>query len=132
MQTVTGMTARDEISLLMRFASVGAGVTALHFALAFGLVAWGGWAAQAANLTAFVLAFALSFVSHYRITFRSGRGYGPALMRFVVSAGGASAASAALLWVLETYTGLDAALCVVLAAAVIPLITYAAGRWWVF
>lgn len=132
MQTVTGMRTKDELQLLMRFASVGAGVTLLHFALAYGLVRWGGWSAQGANLMAFVLAFALAFVSHYRITFRSERGYGPALIRFVVSAGLAYGLSAALLFGLETYTGLDPAVSVILAAAVIPLVNYAAGRWWVF
>lgn len=132
MQTVAVMAVKDEISLLMRFASVGTGVMAVHFALALALVVWGGWPAQGANLMAFTLAFVLSFFSHYRITFRSGRGYGPTLTRFVVSAGAAYAASAALLWGLEISTSLDAAVCVLLAAGVIPAITYVAGRWWVF
>ena len=78
------------------------------------------------------MAFALAFVSHYRITFRSARGYGPALIRFIVSGGLAYGASAALLLGLETYTKLDPTVLVILAAAVIPLVNYAAGRWWVF
>ncbi len=118
--------------LLTRFASVGAVVTAVHLAVALALVVWGGWPAQGANLMAFTLAFMLSLIGHYRVTFRSHRSYGPTFIRFVVSAGVAYASSATLLWGLEAYTSLDAAIRVVLAAGVIPLITYGAGRWWVF
>lgn len=126
------MTARVEMSLLIRFITVGTVITALHLVLAFALVVRAGWTAQSANMAAFAVAFGLSFISHYRITFRSRHAYCATFARFMISAGVAYTASVVLLWVLETYTSLDPALCVVMGASIIPLITYAAGRWWVF
>lgn len=123
---------RHELALLARFASVGAGVTLLHLTLALALVRGLGWAGQAANLTAFCVAFCVAFVAHHRVTFRSARSYRAALVRFVCVGGLAYGASAALLYMLETYTALSPAWCVGLAASGIPVINYLAGRLWVF
>lgn len=132
MQTLGVFVMKDEVSMVMRFASVGAVVTALHLATVLALVTLSDWSSQSANLTAFLLAFFVSFVGHHRVTFRSTRRYYLSLMRFTISAFGAYAASAAVLWGLESFTQISVAISVALAAGVIPVITYSAGRWWVF
>jgi len=125
-------TISRELGTLLRFGSVGLVVTGFYLVIALGLVTIFAVSPQTANLMAFLAALGLSFVSHHHITFRSQRPWRVAGVRFAVTAFVAYLCSAGLLWTLSATTGLSPWLQMILAACVIPLANYIAGRLWVF
>lgn len=123
---------RKELLTLVRFSAVGALATLLHFVVAL-LLLWNlSITLQLANMMAFLCALAFSFLGHRHFTFRSQRAVLTSGTRFVVTAVTAYLCSAGVLTMLEGWTTLPAEMQLLLAATVIPVTTYAAGRLWVF
>ena len=123
---------KKELGTLLRFSSVGILVTLVHFVIALTAIALFKLPAQVANLVAFLCALTLSYLGHHQLTFRSDKTFRATSLRFLIIAGAAYLCSAAVLLLLEQGTSFSSELQVILAACVIPAISYIAGRLWVF
>jgi len=115
-----------------RFALVGIAATATHMLVVWNLVEAGYFPVLGANLVAFLTAFGVSFAGHYLWTFRAPGKPIRAMRRFFAIAFSAFAVNSALLAGLLDGELLPERWAAVLAAAVIPLITYLASRAWGF
>lgn len=123
---------KKEALILLRFSAVGLMATALHYAVALSLLWFLSVNPQTANLVAFLTAFGFSYICHSRFTFRSAKAARSSGPRFLITAGSAYLISAAVLAVLAGSTNLSQTVQLIIAAGVIPMVTYLAGRFWVF
>lgn len=121
-----------ELSLLLRFLSVGIVATLVHVSVGLVVVTSFDVALQVANLIAFSSAFLVSFYGHHRVTFASNRPYRAALPRFVVTALIGLAASSLVIWGLKSSVMLVPQFKFLIGASVVPAITYVLGRFWVY
>jgi putative flippase GtrA len=123
---------RASLAQVLRFGTVGAAATAVHYAVALpaSLLA----SAHLANTAGYVTAVAVSYIGHHRFTFRvpaERRDHGVRFRRHVVASLSAFLASQALLSGLQGLA-LPAPLPLLAAVALIPAITFVLGRIWVF
>jgi putative flippase GtrA len=113
---------------IFRFALVGGVATAVHMAVASGLLtAFPQMNPFAANVTAFATAFGVSYVGHSRVSF-GARG---SLWKFLLTAlFGAFASNVALFFLLAG--GVPERIAVCIAALVSPAAVYLLSKFWVF
>ena len=121
-----------ELLMLGRFFIIGIAATLLHISVALGAIRIFEWPVFPANLVAFLAGFTLAFIGHYHYTFRAAADYRRALRRYFIISGTAFAVNNMLLLTLVKSGALGDIVSVILAAAVIPLISYAASRLWGF
>ena len=121
-----------EFLTLLRFVSVGMLATLVHVLVGLAAVTLFKAPLQIANFVAFASSFPVSFIGHYRLTFRSKRPYRVAFPRFILSAVLAFGASSLALWGLDLSALLPSELKILMAAAVIPATMYVLGRLWVY
>jgi len=120
-----------ELWTLLRFSLVGGGATFLHLAVASWLVVvWGALPIQA-NAGGFMVAFLFSFLGQHFWAFRSQRRVASSLPRFLMVAGLAFLASNLVLLALLALA-IPPLLATLIAACVIPLVSFILFRWWVF
>lgn len=115
------------------FIAVGAAAAAVHLAVVVLLVELGGWRPLLANPFGWLVAFAVSFVGHHRLTFAdSGARIGRAAPRFfAISAAGFAVNEAAYAILLaHGALGYRVGLGAVLVA--VAALTYWTGRHWAF
>ena len=115
------------------FVAVGAAAAAVHFTVVVLLVELGGWRPLLANPLGWLVAFAVSFVGHHRLTFAdSGAHVGRAARRFfAISAGGFAVNEAAYATLLaHGALGYRLGLGAVLVA--VAALTYWTSRRWAF
>ncbi len=122
----------SEIGRVCRFFSIGMIATGAHIALCLTLVTGLGVAEQSANFTSFMFALGISFFGHYIWTFQSTATYNQVLPRFLGVAFAGYFASAALLFALQGVEGLPSVIRLVVAALLIPTVSYLAYRFLVF
>jgi putative flippase GtrA len=128
-----GMSASPAVVRLAFFVAVGCCAAAVHWGVVVWLVSGHGWMPLVANLVGWLVAFGVSFLGHFSLTFRGhGAGWGQAVSRFfLVSAGGFAvneATYAALLhWSGRRYDLVLAAVLVAVAG-----VTYVLSRHWAF
>ncbi|MBC7437128.1 MAG: GtrA family protein [Bdellovibrionales bacterium] len=115
------------------FVAVGCCAAAVHWGVVVWLVGSHGWMPLVANVAGWLVAFSVSFLGHFSLTFRGhGAGWVQTGSRFfLVSAGGFAvneAAYAALLqWSGQRYDLVLAAVLVAVAG-----VTYVLSRHWAF
>lgn len=115
-----------------RFTLVGLAATGLHIAVAELLLHTVTENPFAANVAAFLSAVTLSFLGHYHWSFRSQAHKGRAFVKFFTVALTAMAANNLILKLLLMTALLSPALCILLAALAVPVITFVLGRLWAF
>ncbi|MGF1552261.1 MAG: GtrA family protein [Paracoccaceae bacterium] len=125
-------TLRAELATFLRFASVGAVATLVHLSVSAAALGLAGASAQIANGAGFAVAFAVSYLGHYHVTFRSRRAHRVGLSRFALVALSGYAVSVLALGALAGVEALPEALRLGLAIATIPAVNYVAGRLWVY
>ena len=117
---------------MSRFTLVGLAAACVHIGIVWGLITQLGIEALLANFVAFLTAFIVSFTGQYLWTFRSDRAWQSALKRFfLVSLSGFALNNIALITLLSLEFMSDSH-AAILAACIIPAITYLAGRLWAF
>lgn len=116
-----------------RFAAVGCTAAAVNFLAVVALVQFAQLAPLLANLFAFLLAFWVSYYGHGRFTFtnRATRARG-ALQRFFAVAIFSFVLNESLFYGLLSLTNLHYAAALFLVLMVVPPITFALSKWWVF
>ena len=122
---------RTEAFRLVRFSIVGGGATIVHMAVSLSLAGVFSFAAQIANLIAFLTAFCVSFLGHYFYTFKSQQAMSRVIPKFAIAAISGYAASALLLFLLR-YVDIAGQIKLILAAMVVPIVSYLINRFWVF
>ena len=116
----------------VRFAVVGAIATAIHAAVFAALIETTRIDPVAATVVAFATAFAAGFVLNRRWTFGSSASPAAQLPRYLAAQLAGLALSAAIMHVAvhlqrwSPYAGLA------LSIALVPPVTFALSRWWVF
>ena len=124
--------ARVELRKVVRFLIVGGTAAAFHLGAALSLVTYGGWSEVSAHCAGFAIAFCVSFLGHYVWTFERVSDLGDSLVRFgliALSGFGLNSLLLAHMVASETLTGPSA---VVLAAVILPLMTFVVARLWAF
>lgn len=115
------------------FIAVGCAAAATHWAVAVGCVEAFGMPPLAANLIGWLVAFAVSFAGHYRLTFRHSKPPWTIAARrfFLVSAAGFAINEASYAWLLHsTAIRYDILLALILAGLAVA--TFIASRLWAF
>ncbi|GAA5234652.1 GtrA family protein [Verticiella sediminum] len=115
-----------------RFGVVGLSATALHLAVASGLITLFAVPPLAANTCAFLVAFCLSFSGNYFWTFRMPGDPRRAIKRFLTISFSAFLVNTLILSLLLESGRLAPVPSVVISVAVMPAITYLASRFWGF
>jgi len=111
----------------LRFALVGAVATGVHMAVATLLLGLCGWPPYVANLGAFLVAFAVSYLGHRHVTFaRAGSPW-----RFLLVALGGFGLNNLLLTGLLA-CGVPALAALLVATALVPVFSYLLSSLWVF
>ncbi|AUT46003.1 GtrA family protein [Achromobacter sp. AONIH1] len=118
---------------LVFFVAVGCAAAATHWAVAVGCVELAAAAPLVANLVGWLVAFAVSFIGHYRLTFRHSRiPWTIAIRRFfLVSAAGFLVNESAYAWLLHaTAVRYDVLLALILIG--LAVLTFVVSRLWAF
>jgi putative flippase GtrA len=121
-----------EFLLAGRFALVGATATLVHMLMVAALIELVSLPPLLANLIAFLTAFGVSFAGHYFWTFRAPGNPVRAMRRLFIISGTAFAANTVLLAGLLKAGWLSPTGSALLAAALVPAITFLASRLWGF
>lgn len=116
---------------LARFATVGGVATLVHLAVAW-LAHRAGFSPLQANGAGFAVAFAVSYLGHFHWTFGRPGHHARHLPRFVVLSAMGYALTNLIVWAVTLTAGarFEASLAVILL--VVPVFTWAAGRFWAF
>ena len=123
---------KQEVLTMSRFTLVGIAAACVHISIVWALITQLGIETLLANLVAFLTAFIVSFTGQYLWTFRSKRYWQSALIRFfLISLFGFAVNNIVLITLLDMGIMSDS-FAAVLSACVIPVVTYLAGRFWVF
>jgi putative flippase GtrA len=120
------------VFLAGRFAVVGAAATLVHMLVVWLLIEQASLPPLLANLLAFLTAFAVSFSGHYLWTFGAPGNPVRAMRRLFVISGSAFAVNTVLLAALLRAGWLTPSAAAVIAAGVVPAITFVASRVWGF
>ena len=116
-----------------RFGAVGLLATLVHVAVGLGLAGAFGIAPLAANFAAFSVAVLVSYLGNRGWTFGlDGSGRLDQLPKFLVTAVLGLALNQALVFVLVERLGWSYGAALAVVVAVVPLVSFAANRWWVF
>lgn len=117
---------------IARFGLVGLTATVVHGSLLALFIEVGSLHVQVANVLAFVMAFAVSYLGHHRWTFCSGNTHGKAAVKFLVTAVIGFLANILIMELVVvqlSYHYLAGFICVVLS---VPPATYIVSRSWIF
>lgn len=121
-----------ELLTLIRFGIVGVGATFVHMGVAAFLVHFDVTNVFLANLLAYLTAFSVAFTGHFFWTFQKGAPLKQAIWRyFIISASAFGVNNLVLLSLVESGVVSKVA-SVIIAAAIVPAISYVASRLWGF
>lgn len=122
-----------EFFTIFRFAIVGVAATAVHMLAALTWLNLAGLPPLPANILAFGIAFLVSFGGHSLWTFRGhGAEMKAAIVRLLIVSAFGFLLNNGTLWLLLEMTPLADDLSIILAALVVPPVTYLASKFWVF
>ncbi|WP_316858326.1 GtrA family protein [uncultured Cohaesibacter sp.] len=121
-----------EIWMILRFGIVGVMATLIHMSVASGLVHFASVNVFTANLAAYLIAFIFAFSGHFFWTFQTGGALRQALWRYFVISASAFAVNNLVLLALVKSGVLSKVMSVLIAAAIVPAISYFASRFWGF
>lgn len=121
-----------EMMIAARFGVVGMVSTAVHIMIVWLLLVSTAFPPLVANTFAFLTAFGISFVGNYRWTFGSPGNMGRAIKRFLLISVSAFVMNTLLLAVLLSGEWFSPVIAAIFSAAVVPLITFVASRFWGF
>lgn len=115
------------------FVAVGCTAAATHWVVAVFTVSFLGYAPLIANVVGWLVAFCVSFMGHYRLTFRQQRAplFKAARRFFTVSALGFCVNELAYAYLLQA-TSLRYDLLLALILIAIAIMTFILGRFWAF
>lgn len=118
---------------ILRFISVGGVATLTHYLVVLSLVYLFALYPELANIFGFLSAFAISFIGHWRWTFREQR----ACLRFALPAFASVALgmfllNAVVFHLLLKYASLRFELALFFAQALVVILTYVASKYWAF
>lgn len=117
---------------IARFGLVGIAATLVHAAILSLLIEWFALPVQLANISAFVVAFLVSYLGHHRWTFASDAGHKEAASKFLLTAIIGFVANVMIMELVVVQLGyhyLIGFLCVVFS---VPPATYVISRLWIF
>lgn len=118
---------------LTRFCIVGLLAAAVHFSIVVLLVEVGALKPLIANIFAFLIAFQVSYWGHRRWTFHTTTSlHGEALPKLFLVNGLGFIANEGLFYIFMTMFGLSYPLALFLVLAILPVATFALGKFWVF
>ena len=120
-----------EIFTVAKFGIVGLVATCMHLAVALWMISMGVQAILA-NFIAFLCAFSLSFLGHFKWTFNSRANCAQAFTRFFFITLIAFIGNNAVLMGLIEKNIMSEKLAVSIAVLIIPVITFVSSRIWVF
>lgn len=123
---------RRELLMMGRFGVVGILATVVHVLVVWLLIEAAQFPVLVANLIALLTGFLVSFTGNYIWTFSSPGCPKTAMLRFFLISSFAFSVNMLLLALLTRIAWLEPAVAAISAVAVIPLITYSAGRLWGF
>lgn len=123
---------RKEASIGARFALVGIAATLVHIAVVFGILTFIQISPIVANFCAFIVAFIVSFSGNYIWTFKAPGQAQRAMQRYFVVSGCACLANSGLLLCILQVTSLEPQLAALIAACIIPALTFLGSRFWSF
>ena len=121
-----------EVITALKFSVVGVTATILHLLVALFLMGYYDFYPVIANFGAFLCAFVVSFLGNFHWTFRVDTSQRVALVKFFSVTMIAFVINNLLLIVLLNVANLPKQWVVVIAAMVIPFVTFISSRLWVF
>jgi len=123
---------RYELFIAARFGTVGIIATAVHIMIVWLLLSLTELHPLVANAFAFMTAFVISFVGNYRWTFGSPGKPAKAMTRFFLISASAFSINTLLLAFLVRAGWFSPTISATFSAAVVPVITFLASRFWGF
>jgi putative flippase GtrA len=121
-----------EFLTVLRFGLTGVGATLVHITVVWLLISQAAVAPMLANFLAFCCAFVVSFCGNYFWTFATAKDPWQALRRFFLIAVSGFLLNSALLLLIITKGWLKPELAAVVSAALVPVLSYLASRFWGF
>ena len=116
----------------LRFLAVGAGATALQYAILVALVHWRAWDAVPASTLGFAVSMWLNYWLNRRYTFASDRPHAQALPRFVVTAICGLGLTALGMYILAAVVRMDYLVAQVIVTVLVTAWNFALNRFWSF
>lgn len=117
---------------LSRFGVVGALATATHFVVAIMVHHGVGLPAYLANTIAFLVAFGVSYGGHFSWTFAGQGNHRRSVLRFAVTAFAMFVLNQIILMTMIEGFAAPFALALGVALLVVPAVTFAMAKFWVF
>ena len=121
-----------EFWMMVRFGIVGVVATFIHMSAASGLVHFEIAGVFPANLIAYLIAFCVAFSGHFLWSFRAEGQFTQALWRYFIISASSFAVNNVVLLGLVSSGVLSKVMSVLIAAAIVPGISYVASRFWGF
>lgn len=121
-----------EFFLAVRFGLIGILATTIHITIVWTLISTTLISVLEANSIAFGCAFWVSFLGNYLFTFRAPGSPRKAIFRFMAITSGAFFLNSILLSTILEMRLLNPTLVTIGAAAIIPLVSFLASRFWGF
>ena len=120
------------LQVVVAFGSVGVAATLTHFAVGLSIVSVGLATPFYANIVAFLTAFLVSYFGHKHYTFKSDAAHRRALPRFFLLAALGLALNQLIVYLCVDLAGWSYFVALIIVTAVVPAMTYFAGRYWAF
>lgn len=121
-----------ETLIAARFSLVGSVATLVHLSVVFALLSTTELPPLVANAMAFLVAFCTSFAGNYLWTFRAPGNPHQAILRFLVISVSAFLVNSLVLHCILQRHWVPPQFAAICSAAVVPVISYAASRFWGF
>jgi putative flippase GtrA len=115
-----------------RFIAVGAAATATHVGVAIALVEGGAADFPVANIVAFCVALAVSYIGNHGWTFAAVGAHARRFPRFAVVAVVGLALNQLIVFLTAIVAGWDYRVALALVVLVVPSLSFIANRHWVF
>lgn len=122
----------NELLTVVRFGLTGVGATLVHITVVWLLITQGELPPMLANFLAFCSAFVVSFCGNYFWTFSTAKDPWRALRRFFLIAVFGFLLNSALLLLIISNGWLKPEFAAVASAALVPVLSYLASRFWGF
>jgi putative flippase GtrA len=117
---------------ISRFGMIGLAATGVHCLALVALVEKGAWAATPANMIAFSMAVAISYVGNYYWTYRSSRHHSKSAWRFALVAASAAVLNFLIFSLIVDRWHMHYAIALIVVLAAVPLLSFLVQRKWVF
>lgn len=123
---------RGKLETFLRFLAVGAGSTAVHYAVLIACVEWLHWRPVAATALGYLSGALVNYLLNRWITFDNARAHRHGAPRFLIMVIGGWTLNTTLVWWMSQHLLMYYLLAQIVATAIVLVVNFLTLKFWVF